>query len=159
MFAVPPNTLVQDAQRAAAHPARIAIEVAADRSRWAHLLRYDPTERYTALLEKHGDQEIWIMSWLPGQRTELHDHGGATGAYTIVTGTLVERVARVADNGRPVELVHALKEGQTRVFGPNYVHEVVNEGPDPAVSIHVFEQGRRPMPRYRMDYATGPVRD
>ncbi|MGW0523623.1 cysteine dioxygenase [Crossiella sp. NPDC003009] len=159
MFAVPPGTIALDATRAAAHPARIAMNVAADRSRWGHQLRYDPVERYTALLERTEYHEIWLMSWLPGQRTELHDHGGTSGAFTVVTGVLAERVARLGENGRPVELVHALTAGQTRVFGPHYVHQVINDGPDPAVSIHVFDGQRRDMPRYRMDYAIGPVRD
>ena len=32
------------------------------------------------------------MSWLPGQVTDLHDHGAASGAFTIVSGELTEHV-------------------------------------------------------------------
>src|SRR5262249_1841125 len=30
----------------------------------------------------HGDDEsdTWLISWVPGQATELHDHGGSLGA-------------------------------------------------------------------------------
>ncbi|GGS51943.1 cysteine dioxygenase [Actinokineospora fastidiosa] len=134
MFAVPPNTVALGGTPAAAHPVLIARQVAADRARWAHLLRYDPDERFAALVERTLDQEVWLLSWLPGQATDLHDHGWASGALTVVTGTLTERVGGVE---------HALAAGQSRVFGPGYAHQVRNDSADPAVSIHVY-RGERP---------------
>ncbi|MEE6137315.1 cysteine dioxygenase [Mycobacterium sp. 050128] len=40
----------------------------------------------------HGDDEIdvWLISWVPGHPTELHDHGGSLGALTVVSGSLNE---------------------------------------------------------------------
>ena len=40
----------------------------------------------------HGDDEVdvWLISWVPGHRTELHDHGGSLGALTLLTGSLDE---------------------------------------------------------------------
>ena len=76
------------------------------------------------------------MSWLPGQSTDLHDHGSATGAFTIVSGVLTERVMRT---GTTLEL----QPGQSRVFAPHYVHQVSNNGDDPAVSIHVYRATRQ----------------
>lgn len=143
MFAVPPNTVASPAGLAAAHPVRIATDYARDRSRWAGLLRYDPDERFTALIEANHRVEIWLLSWLPGQRTDLHDHGGAAGAFTVVSGVLSELVVKPD----APELVHQLSAGQSRAFGPNYVHQVRNEGVDPAVSIHVY-QPFRAMTRY-----------
>ncbi|HWE89327.1 MAG TPA: cysteine dioxygenase family protein [Pseudonocardiaceae bacterium] len=148
MFAVPPNTVASPAALAAAHPVRIATDYARDRSRWAKLLRYDPDDRFTALIEANAHVEVWLLSWLPGQHTDLHDHGGAAGAFTVVSGTLSERVRRP---GR-VELAHELRAGQSRAFGPNYVHQVRNESVDPAVSIHVY-QPYRAMTYYRDDAA------
>ncbi len=75
------------------------------------------------------------MSWLPGQGTGPHDHGAASGAFTIVSGELTEHVLH---RGR----THAIGVGQSRVFGPGYVHEVRNAGPDPAISIHVYRAVR-----------------
>jgi predicted metal-dependent enzyme (double-stranded beta helix superfamily) len=154
VFAVPPNTVATLATHAGAHPVRIAREFARDRSRWRHLLRYDYQSRWYALAERTDEHEVWLMSWLPGQATGVHDHGGATGAFTIVSGTLTERVLR-AD---PVELpppVHTLEPGQSRVFGPNYVHEVSNEGGDPAVSVHVYQRRRLPLRHYHVNANTG----
>ncbi|HEX9334903.1 MAG TPA: cysteine dioxygenase family protein [Pseudonocardiaceae bacterium] len=151
MFAVPANTVALSAAPAVVHPARIAVEVARDRERWASLLRYDPTERFAALVDRGGDVEIWLLSWLPGQHTDLHDHAGSAGAFTVVSGVLTERVIR----DRTVEVEHPVTVGQTRVFGPRYVHQVRNAGVDPAISIHVYRPERAGMTPYRFDPATG----
>jgi predicted metal-dependent enzyme (double-stranded beta helix superfamily) len=161
MFAVPDNTI---ASSAAAHPdlrhpVRVARAVAADRSRWAHLLRYDPDERFAVLIGRDEHEEIWLMSWLPGQRTDLHDHGDASGAFTVVSGALTEAVARtgaVDALGSTVQ-EHEVAAGKSRVFGPGYVHQVSNAGPDPAISVHVYRYGGRTMRPYRVDPERGAV--
>ncbi|TCP52046.1 cysteine dioxygenase type I [Tamaricihabitans halophyticus] len=142
MFAVPPNTVaLPAADTALRHPVRTALELAADRQRWAHLLRYDPERRYSALIERTATHEAWLLSWLPGQHTDLHEHGGATGAFTVVSGVLTERVFRAAAGGGSTESIE-LGVGQSRVFGLDYLHQVSNHGPDPAVSIHVYRPER-----------------
>jgi quercetin dioxygenase-like cupin family protein len=135
MFAVPANTIASASVAPTVHPALVARAAAADRSRWAHLLRYDPDERFATLVAATDDQEIWLMSWLPGQETDSHDHGNATGAFTIVSGTLTEHVLHRG-------ITHAVTAGQSRVFGPGYAHQVRNDGPDPAVSLHVYRAVR-----------------
>lgn len=143
MFAVPPNTIALPASPSAAHPVRVATEVARDRARWARLLRYDPQNRFSALVEATDDVEVWLLSWLPGQHTDVHDHDGAAGAFTVVNGELTERVFKPADGDRgPSEVVHVVSAGQSRVFGPRYVHQVRNDGIDPAVTIHVYRPHR-----------------
>ncbi|MBB4908285.1 cysteine dioxygenase [Actinophytocola algeriensis] len=135
MFAVPANTIASSSVAPTVHPALVARAYAADRARWAHLLRYDPDERFAVLVEATDEQEIWLMSWLPGQETDHHDHGNATGAFTVVSGSLTEHVLH-----RGVAL--SLSAGQSRVFGPGYAHHVRNEGPDPAVTLHVYRGTR-----------------
>jgi predicted metal-dependent enzyme (double-stranded beta helix superfamily) len=159
MFAVPDNTVAVTEKPAFRHPVRVALEFVADRDRWRHLLRYDPDHRFCVLAESTGDDEIWLMSWLPGQGMDLHDHGTTTGAFTLVTGKLTETVVRRTAGGRVVTEVHTPSTGQSRVFGPGYVHQVHNDGPDPAVSVHVYRSGGRVMRPYRLDPVTGPVRD
>lgn len=131
MFAVPANTIASSSVAPTVHPALISRAYAADRAKWAHLLRYDPDERFAVLVEATGEQEIWLMSWLPGQETDRHDHAGTTGGFTVVSGTLTEHVLH-----RGVSLT--LSPGQSRVFGPGYAHQVRNDGPDPAVTVHVY---------------------
>jgi quercetin dioxygenase-like cupin family protein len=135
MFAVPANTIASASVAPTVHPALIARAFAADRTRWAQFLRYDPDERFATLVESVDGQEVWLMGWLPGQETDRHDHGNTTGAFTVVSGTLTEHVLHRST-------VLSVSPGQSRVFGPGYSHQVRNLGPDPAVSLHVYRSVR-----------------
>ncbi|MTD55376.1 cysteine dioxygenase [Amycolatopsis pithecellobii] len=155
MFAAPDNTIsLAENRTALRHPVRVALEYAAARDRWRDLLRYDPDQRFSARIAGDADEEVWLMGWLPGQQADLHDHASSTGAFTVVSGRLTETVAR-----RAVTELHVLNAGQSRVFGPGYVHQVRNDGPDPAISIHVYRAGGRAMRPYHLDPLSGPVRD
>lgn len=161
MFAVPDNTVALAEDSSLRHPVRVALAHAAQRDGWRHLLRYDPEERFAVLIDRTADQEVWLMSWLPGQGTDLHDHGDTSGAFTVVSGRLAEVVARrdaVRGPGAAGLDVNELRVGQSRVFGPGYVHQVHNPGPDPAISIHVYRFGARTMRSYELDPARGAVR-
>ncbi|RJQ66338.1 hypothetical protein D5S17_35365 [Pseudonocardiaceae bacterium YIM PH 21723] len=147
MFAVPENSLVLP-ESGIAHPVRLAMDIAADQHRWAPALRFDPNVRWSGLLEHTAEREVWLMSWLPGQGTELHDHGIASGAFSIISGELTERVVRTSAAGRRIEVLRPLLPGQSRVFGPEYVHQITNEGTAPAVSVHVYTPARAAMTVY-----------
>src|SRR3954449_10061611 len=118
MFAVPDNTLLRPENPALRHPVRVALEVAADRDRWRHLLRYDPEERLATLVSRDEQQEVWLMSWLPGQRTDLHDHAFASGAFTVVSGHLTEAVARRAPPRVRQRRLHRGRRPPDRGRGP-----------------------------------------
>jgi len=56
----------------------------------------------------------WLISWLPGQSTGFHDHGGPTARSGVVWGALDECVAPrsgIAATVRPVT------QGRVRAFG------------------------------------------
>ncbi|MFG3558472.1 cysteine dioxygenase [Micromonospora sp. NPDC047557] len=115
----------------------------ADPAGWPVALRFDPTERWYARLATADDHEVWALSWLPGQGTDLHDHGGSAGAFRVVAGALTEEtVSRAALRPR------LLPAGAARRFGPRHVHRVTNRGPVPAVSVHVYRPALRRMTRY-----------
>lgn len=124
------------------HPATVAEfaglarSVAADRARWAPLVRYDATTRWYARLQTGPGYEVWLLSWLPGQSSGLHDHGASCGVLTVLEGTLREQ-ARTARG----ETARTLAPGHQRVFAPGYVHEVVNDSLEGAVSLHVYFPG------------------
>src|SRR2546421_3376722 len=127
MFAVPPNTIALSVTPATSHPALLALELAADPERWRHAVRYLPDGPVTRVV----GADLWLMSWLPGPRTDWHPHDGMSGAFTVVAGALTERVTRTSG----VRIQHRVEAGQTRVFGPSYVPQLVNDGPPPAVVI------------------------
>ena len=119
--------------------AGLAHSIAADRSQWEHLVRYDAASRWYHRLRTGPGYEVWLLSWVPGQGSGLHDHGGSSGVLTVLDGALTERT----DRG-----TRALGSGAQRVFAPGYVHEVVNDSLEPAVSLHVYYPGLTDMPMH-----------
>ncbi|MEU0299995.1 cysteine dioxygenase family protein [Streptomyces sp. NPDC006175] len=132
-------------QPASPHPstvagfAGLARSVAADRARWAPLVRYDTTTRWYHRLRTGPGYEVWLLSWVPGQGSGRHDHGLSSGVLTVLDGELTEHTARGAQS---------LDAGAQRVFAPGYVHEVVNDSLEPAVSLHIYFPGLTDMPMH-----------
>ncbi|WP_197085192.1 cysteine dioxygenase [Saccharothrix sp. ST-888] len=132
--------------------AQLVRELAADRDRWAPLVRYDALTRWYARLETGPGYEVWLLSWLPGQGSGFHDHGRSSGVMTVVQGELVERsltLPKPATEAAPAgEGVRTLRPGGQRVFSAGYLHEVVNASLEPAVSIHLYSPGLVEMNQY-----------
>ncbi|GHG38566.1 MULTISPECIES: cysteine dioxygenase [Streptomyces] len=117
--------------------AGLARELAADPALWAPHVEYDATTRWYHRLRVGPGYEVWLLSWVPGQGSGLHDHGRSSGVLTVLQGELTERT----DRG-----VRTLRPGTQRVFAPGYVHEVVNDSLEPVVSLHVYFPGLTEMP-------------
>jgi mannose-6-phosphate isomerase-like protein (cupin superfamily) len=116
-------------------PLRTALHLAADPSRWRPHVDFDPDRRYYRRLLADDRHEAWLLTWLPGQGTEWHDHGDSAGAFVVLQGALVEGTAV---HGLVRGTRHLHRRGVAHAFGPDHVHRVTNEGPDPAVSLHVY---------------------
>jgi predicted metal-dependent enzyme (double-stranded beta helix superfamily) len=113
--------------------------LAADADLWRPLLHVDPTNRWYARLARTDDWEAWLLTWAPGQRTGVHDHGGSGGAFTVLDGSVEELTPR-PDGSLAARTYTA---GQVRAFGPDHVHEVVGTGDRPAATLHVYGRGSR----------------
>ncbi|WP_346048771.1 cysteine dioxygenase family protein [Actinomadura chokoriensis] len=125
--------------RSAAALAAAAAELADNCDEWLPRVRLSPEGRWYERLHRDGDREIWLISWLPGQSTGLHDHGGSHGAFAVALGALEEY-----DLGG----VRTVTAGPPRAFGPDYLHEVRNVSAAPAVSVHVYSPPLATMNRY-----------
>ncbi|MGH3939433.1 MAG: cysteine dioxygenase [Pseudonocardiaceae bacterium] len=151
MHAVPYLTVPAAGATAPGGPTSLARNLAAHPERWRPLVDYRSDTRWYRLLERTGQHEVWLLSWLPGQGTDLHDHGPASGAFAVAAGTLTERVVATKRGRAPVEVTRSLDVGQSRVFGPHYIHQVSNTGTVPAVSVHIYTPGLTVMNRYRLE--------
>ena len=127
MYAVPELTVPAADIARWGSPASLAMGLAAHPERWWRLLDYRTDTRWYRLLERTEQHEVWLLSWLPGQSTDLHDHGPASGAFAIAAGTLTERVVAAKPGRPPVEVTRALSTGRCRAFGPHYIHDLVND--------------------------------
>jgi hypothetical protein len=144
--------------------AGLAAALAAAAPRWLPLVEYRPDSRWTHLLPAEtaaavldpglhddlADAQVWLLSWLPDQGTPLHDHGTSAGAFSVVRGTLTERVVGAGRTGVH-DATAELTAGRVRHFGPHYVHQVTNRATGPAVSVHVYTPGLAWMNTYRID--------
>ncbi len=89
----------------------------------------------------HGDDEVdvWLISWVPGHRTELHDHGGSLGAATLLSGSLDE----FRWDGERLRC-RRLKAGDQAGFPLGWVHDVVWAPPGPGTSVTSLSGPREP---------------
>ena len=80
----------------------------------------------------HGDDEVdvWLISWVPGHRTELHDHGGSLGALTLLSGSLDE----FRWDGERLRC-RRLQAGDQAAFPLGWVHDVVWAPTGPRASV------------------------
>jgi hypothetical protein len=116
---------------------------------WPVRPEFHPDKRWYARIAITDTHEAWLLTWLPGQDTDLHDHGGSAGAFTILTGTLIEQVPGRGPQATLISRSYGV--GGTRVFGGRHVHRIANTGPVPAISLHVYAPALTRMTRYRLD--------
>jgi predicted metal-dependent enzyme (double-stranded beta helix superfamily) len=131
-------------------PQELAAEVrrlTSSPAEWVARVRLDPEGRWYEQIHMGDTYELWLISWLPGQSTGFHDHGGANGAFGVVWGQLDEHTVAegaVESAGRPVT------QGTVRSFGPRYIHDVRNgeAASSVAVSVHAYSPPLSAMTRY-----------
>jgi predicted metal-dependent enzyme (double-stranded beta helix superfamily) len=141
-------------------PQQLAAEVrrlTAVPAEWVARVRLDPEGRWYEQIRVSDACELWLISWLPGQSTGFHDHGGANGAFGVVWGELdehmVARGATLPGPAGPVSsagtAIRAVPAGQVRAFGAHHVHDVRNSSADSvAVSVHAYSPPLSAMTRY-----------
>ncbi|WP_051794151.1 cysteine dioxygenase family protein [Kibdelosporangium aridum] len=112
---------------------------------WQSKVYFDLTERYCVRLHREDAYEVWLICWDIGQDTLLHDHGGSSGAFTVAKGSLVEDYGKITKS-RLRTRRH--KAGKSVGFGPDYLHNLVNVGMEPTVSIHAYSPPLRVMNFY-----------
>ena len=110
------------------------------RCRWYERLRTDRIDGIGPLAA-----ELWLLTWLRGQRSDWHDHGGVAGGFTVLAGDLAETCySERAGVSEPL----TWSPGPVRTFGPEHVHRVEHAGSVPAVSLHAYTPALTTMTRY-----------
>jgi hypothetical protein len=165
LIAAPGPVAAETEARRPGGAAALAVALSLHTEFWAPLVEYREESRWTSLIEPAvaadvldpslhadlADAQIWLLSWLPGQGTDLHDHGTSAGAFTVARGTLTERVVATGPREAVHETATDLAAGRVRYFGPHYVHQVTNTLDEPAVSVHVYAPALRWMNTYRVE--------
>ncbi|WP_457111661.1 cysteine dioxygenase [Marmoricola sp. URHA0025 HA25] len=146
MAAVPPHP--DRASRLSPAELRALVEgYAEDVRTGSYVAEFQTEERWHVRIHTDDDVDVWLISWTTEQGTELHDHGGSSGAFTVVDGVLNEYVWSEVD-GRGVLVNNLREERDVVAFGPDYVHDVRNHLESPAVSVHAYSPPIRLMRYY-----------
>lgn len=115
--------------------------------------RFTKGSRWARKVLSGPGHEAWLLGWLPGQGTELHDHGGvarpAAAAVAVVSGRLTEYT--VEPGAFPGLRRTALAAGEVAVVDDRTVHGMRNDSDAPAVSLHVYSPGLEAMRTYLLD--------
>lgn len=101
------------------------------------------SERTWTRLPSPAGLEFWLIAWPAGAGTDWHDHGPAAGAFTVLSGSLVEHTF----NGGLQLVDHRVGDG--RAFPAGYAHNVRNESGRPALSLHAYAPRLTTMTRFR----------
>ncbi len=115
--------------------------------------RFSKGSRWARRVLSGPGHEAWLLGWLPGQGTELHDHGGldrpAAAAVAVVSGRLSEYTVRAGPF--PTLERTELTPGRAAMVDDRTVHAVRNDSDAPAVSLHVYAPGLDAMRTYLFD--------
>jgi predicted metal-dependent enzyme (double-stranded beta helix superfamily) len=146
----PPARLPRVQQFGARQLGDVVRRLAASPADWLTRVRLNPAGRWYERIHLDDSHEVWLISWLPGQATGFHDHGGSAGAFAVVLGTLTERrVAGGVATGQV--LAKPVGAGGSRAFGPRYIHDVRNAAAaSVAVSVHAYSPPLPEMTRYEL---------
>jgi len=103
-------------------------------TRLLSVLRFEAGQRWWLRLGLTDGVELWLLSWLPGQFTQPHDHGGASGSFTVLLGELSEQYRYPSGPVRQA----GYTVGNAIGFGAGRAHQLGNGGPLPAASVHAY---------------------
>ncbi len=116
-------------------------------------------DRYTRKVIFSDDAlSVLLLGWLPGQASEIHDHGGSACCFRVLQGIAVESRYEPDANGDAVEVSRdRFLPGSVLGCDGTDIHAILNEpaADDPLITLHVY----RPAPVMR-NYrpATGAAR-
>jgi hypothetical protein len=116
------------------------------------------SQRWFTRIQGDDELDIWLISWVPGHATELHDHGGSLGALTVLSGSLNEfrwdgtglrrrRLDAGDQAGFPLGWVHDV------VWAPRPVPKpvIALQGPvAPTLSVHAYSPPLTAMSYYEV---------
>lgn len=130
------------------HAALSAVAVTvADAKPW---IRVDPRRYHRGRVALRDAYELLVMTWLPGQSSVPHDHGGSICGMQVVDGTATEMSYCVEGDGRvrPAMQVR-VPQGRTISGADSGIHSVHNlDRSGTLVTVHVYAPPLRDFRRF-----------
>ena len=114
---------------------------------WQPLVVVDRDRRRYELLYDDDSVDIWVLSWMPGQKTGFHDHDRSSVALICAQGELDEGSLALGLRAEPLRMT----PGVVRTGPGGYIHSVSHVEGEPAVSIHAYSPPLTCVGQYRVD--------
>jgi uncharacterized NAD(P)/FAD-binding protein YdhS/predicted metal-dependent enzyme (double-stranded beta helix superfamily) len=107
-------------------------------------------QNYNRATVKLGDQyELLVMTWLSGQSSVPHDHGGSICAMLTVRGQAVEGNYSVAPDGYvDLEYENIYPAGEVTAGEDAAVHTISNAADEILVTVHIYSPPLRDFRRF-----------
>ena len=117
----------------------------------ANFVRTDARRYHRGRVAWRPSFEVLVMTWLPGQCSPPHDHGGSICAMRVMAGRALERTWRVATDGLADPCMDETVDTGRTVAGDDAsvhsVHNAATDGP-PMVTLHVYAPPLRDFRRF-----------
>jgi hypothetical protein len=114
---------------------------------WRPAIRFEATGAYAVRIPGPRGVDVWLRTWLPGQRTGLIDLGCCATAFAVVQGSL--------DDVRADEVlgtwVTRLPFQSVRIIEPGVVHDLRGGPEGHTVSIHAYSPRLRTVTEHSWD--------
>ena len=124
---------------------RLVASLAARADLWEPLVILDPLRRRYRLLYEDPRLDVWVLSWMPGQKTGFHDHGNSSVALTALQGTVLEQQIRLGT----ASIERELHPGSFQQGPAGYIHSVAHAAGEPAVTLHAYSPPLIDVGQYR----------
>ena len=98
----------------------LVTRIAARPDLWQPLVVVDRERRRYELLYDDDQVDIWVLSWMPGQKTGFHDHDRSNVALICAQGELDEGSLALGTRAEPVRMT----PGVSRTGPGGYIHAV-----------------------------------
>jgi hypothetical protein len=125
----------------------LVTRIAARPELWQPLVVVDRERRRYELLYDDDQVDVWVLSWMPGQKTGFHDHDRSNVALICAQGELDEGRIAFGESAVPVRMT----PGVTRTGPGGYIHSVSHVAGEPAISIHAYSPPLTCVGQYRAD--------
>lgn len=115
----------------------------------AHYIQTSPSNYHRATVVLRDQYEMLVMTWLPGQSSVPHDHGGSVCAMLTVSGKAVEGSYSIAADGYvDLEYETVFRPGEVTAGQDAAVHTISNGGADTMVTVHIYTPPLRDFRRF-----------
>lgn len=107
---------------------------------WIKYIKYNNNTYNRNLVYSNKNYDMYIMTWLPNQTTDFHNHSENGCLMKILSGNLTENMI----NNNNIKQVTVLKKNDvTYIDDLIGIHKISNNSDNVCVSLHIYSPGHK----------------